>query len=68
MLPQEYLSKVRTLLEKSLAIWSRKLDLSGEEKKVVTALRLVLKRAEGADGYNTIDLMATPQAVGGENQ
>ncbi|KAJ5987990.1 hypothetical protein N7481_003200 [Penicillium waksmanii] len=68
MLPQEYLSEVRALLERSLAIWSHKPDLSREESRVVTTLRLVLERPDEATCHSTIEAAAPPQTDEGENQ
>ncbi|CAI7624623.1 unnamed protein product [Penicillium pancosmium] len=64
MLPQEYLSEVRTLLERSLAIWSRKPDLSREESRVVMTLRLVLERPNETAGLNTLEATVLPQTDG----
>ncbi|KAJ5801899.1 fungal specific transcription factor domain-containingprotein [Penicillium pulvis] len=55
--------EVRSLLEKSLAIWDRTSDLSREASRVVTALRLVLGNSEDT----TIEARASPQAGGGKN-
>lgn len=59
--------EVRSLLEKSLAIWNRTNDLSREASKVVTALRLVLKNPEDPSTETTMEARASPQAGGGEN-
>lgn len=61
------LLEVRSLLEKSLAIWSRTNDLSREASKVVTALRVVLGKPEEPSTHSTIEARASPQAGGGEN-
>ncbi|KAJ5528344.1 fungal specific transcription factor domain-containingprotein [Penicillium frequentans] len=59
--------EVRSLLEKSLAIWNRTNDLSREASKVVTALRLVLGNPEDPSADTTIEARTSPQAGGGEN-
>lgn len=59
--------EVRSLLEKSLAIWNRTNDLSREASKVVTALRLVLGNPEDPSTDTTMEVRASPQAGGGEN-
>ncbi|KAL4780623.1 fungal-specific transcription factor domain-containing protein [Aspergillus varians] len=59
------LSEVQTLLEKSLAIWSRTDNLPREASKVVTALRVVLGKPEEPSTHNTmVDAMASPQDGG----
>ncbi|KAJ5303862.1 uncharacterized protein N7443_003522 [Penicillium atrosanguineum] len=50
------LLEVRSLLEKSLAIWSRTNDLSREASKVVTALKVVLGPREEPTTHSTIDV------------
>ncbi|GFF78799.1 uncharacterized transcriptional regulatory protein C139.03 [Aspergillus udagawae] len=60
------LLEVRSLLEKSLAIWSRTNDLSREASKVVTALRVVLGQSEEPSTHSTTEATASPQAGAGE--
>ncbi|GAB1211406.1 hypothetical protein ATERTT37_000520 [Aspergillus terreus] len=50
------LSEVRSLLEKSLAIWSRTNELSNEANKVVAALRIVLGKAKEPTTHSTMDV------------
>ncbi|GAQ10203.1 hypothetical protein ALT_7524 [Aspergillus lentulus] len=56
------LVEVRSLLEKSLAIWSRTNDMSREANTVVVALRIVL----GQPGSSTIEPRTSPQVGGGD--
>ncbi|GIJ83269.1 hypothetical protein Asppvi_002088 [Aspergillus pseudoviridinutans] len=60
------LSEVRSLLEKSLAIWSRTNHLSSEASKVVMALRVVLGQPEEPNTHSTTETTASPQAGAGE--
>jgi hypothetical protein len=56
------LFEVRSLLEKSLAIWSSTNDLSREANRVVAALRIVLGKPESS----TIEPGTSPQVGGGD--
>jgi hypothetical protein len=60
-LAAEDLLEVRSLLEQSLAIWSRTKDLTREASKVVSALRIVLGQPEEPSTHSTTE------AGGGEN-
>ncbi|KAF7165190.1 hypothetical protein CNMCM5623_009456 [Aspergillus felis] len=60
------LSEVRSLLEKSLAIWSRTNHLSREASKVVMALRVVLGNPEEPSTHSTTETTASPQVGAGE--
>ena len=54
------LSEMRSLLEKSLAIWSRTNDLSREASKVVTALKVVFGPREEPGTHSTTEAGASP--------
>jgi hypothetical protein len=56
------LFEVRSLLKKSLAIWSSTNDLSREANRVVAALRIVLGKPESS----TIEPGTSPQVGGGD--
>lgn len=67
VLPYRYVSELTALLGKSMAIWSRKSDMSREESRVVAAVRGVLELPEETAGHTTVEATASPQANRGKN-